>query len=559
MNKFIWTLAASLVVVICASRPAHAQVIKVGSFTKSTCTAPCNQPNVAHGLGVAPKALILWTNGATLEGAGFGTFAWAIGITDGTTSRSVAAGDQNGNTSSTGTKSARRSASKVLTIVQYDTTTLAEAGFQGTNWDATNFYLQWSTNNATAYIIHFIAIGGSGVSASVVDWTAPATTGSNYVATTSLTFQPSILIHISDEDTTAPPNSPTDAAFMLGVMDAAGHQWSSAIYAKSGVTTTTQSARAQSTGTAPSGAGIVETSATATTTMVADWVSMNSNGFTVNFSTTVSGQHIFTLAMTGLNIWAGSFTNSGCTAPCNQSITGIGFQPSAVIFASWMTTASGVLSPTTNGRFELSASDNTNEGMTALDDANGRALSNTIKTITSGTEFAETVDQVDNDTTSLFQRGRIKSGVGGSFDASGFTIDWTTNSATAAEYNYLALGALGATSVTLASFTATRLPDGKVRLDWRTGYEVDNVGFRLYREQNGKRMRITSSIVPGSALMGGGRGMTVGGRTYTWSETVVTPPDGGPVQYWLEDVDLKGKSTWHGPIVLAANAPREPQ
>jgi len=90
--------------------------------------------------------------------------------------------------------------------------------------------------------------------------------------------------------------------------------------------------------------------------------------------------------------------------------------------------------------------------------------------------------------------------------------------------------------------------DGKVRLDWRTGYEVDNVGFRLYREQKGKRVRITSSIVPGTALMGGGRGMSVGGRTYTWSDAAGAPPDVGPVQYWLEDVDLKGKSTWHGPI-----------
>jgi hypothetical protein len=48
----------------------------------------------------------------------------------------------------------------------------------------------------------------------------------------------------------------------------------------------------------------------------------------------------------------------------------------------------------------------------------------------------------------------------------------------------------------------------------------------------------------------GRRGLSTGGRAYTWSDAVV-PPDGGPVQYWLEDVDLKGKSTWHGPIAPA--------
>ena len=134
------------------------------------------------------------------------------------------------------------------------------------------------------------------------------------------------------------------------------------------------------------------------------------------------------------------------------------------------------------------------------------------------------------------------------FPAGQFQIGWgIINSAGLIEYGYLALGPMNVTSVTLSSFTATRLPDGKTRLDWRTGYEVDNVGFRLYREQNGKRVRITSSLVPGTALVGIGRGVSNGGRTYTWSDPTVSP-DTSPVQYWLEDVDLKGKSTWHGPI-----------
>ena len=123
---------------------------------------------------------------------------------------------------------------------------------------------------------------------------------------------------------------------------------------------------------------------------------------------------------------------------------------------------------------------------------------------------------------------------------------------------YLALGPLNATSVTLVSFTASRLQDGTARLEWRTGYEVDNLGFRLYREQNGKRVRITTSLLPGTALVGAGRGTSVGGRTYTWSDSGVAP-EPQFVQYWLEDVDLKGKSTWHGPIVLAPTTPREPR
>ena len=46
----------------------------------------------------------------------------------------------------------------------------------------------------------------------------------------------------------------------------------------------------------------------------------------------------------------------------------------------------------------------------------------------------------------------------------------------------------------LLSFDATRYDRG-VLLQWRTGYELDNLGFHLYREVNGVRTKITSSPV----------------------------------------------------------------
>src|SRR5207244_5816174 len=53
------------------------------------------------------------------------------------------------------------------------------------------------------------------------------------------------------------------------------------------------------------------------------------------------------------------------------------------------------------------------------------------------------------------------------------------------------------TEVRLLSFDATRYDRG-VLLQWRTGYELDNLGFHLYREVNGVRTKITSSPVAGS-------------------------------------------------------------
>ena len=52
---------------------------------------------------------------------------------------------------------------------------------------------------------------------------------------------------------------------------------------------------------------------------------------------------------------------------------------------------------------------------------------------------------------------------------------WTFNS-----------GCTGApTAVTFISFTGTEHENGLVLLQWRTGYEVDNLGFHVYREQEG--------------------------------------------------------------------------
>ena len=94
--------------------PADAQAIKVGSFAKSTGVAPVTQ-TVNHGLGQTPKALILWTDGKINENF-TDSFRYAFGMTDGTTSKSVAIASQNGQAAS---NASRRLADKALAIVQW--------------------------------------------------------------------------------------------------------------------------------------------------------------------------------------------------------------------------------------------------------------------------------------------------------------------------------------------------------------------------------------------------------------------------------------------------------
>jgi hypothetical protein len=104
------------------------------------------------------------------------------------------------------------------------------------------------------------------------------------------------------------------------------------------------------------------------------------------------------------------------------------------------------------------------------------------------------------------------------------------------------------------SFTANGCEDGKVLLEWRTGLEVDNLGFNVYRDVKGKRTRVNSQMLAGSALMVGAGTKLMSGRSYAWPDD---SPGGKDARYWLEEVDLNGRSAWHGPVSVDRSTPRD--
>ena len=116
------------------------------------------------------------------------------------------------------------------------------------------------------------------------------------------------------------------------------------------------------------------------------------------------------------------------------------------------------------------------------------------------------------------------------------------------------------TAVKLEKFVASSYDDG-VFLEWQTGFEVDNLGFNVYRDEAGRRTLITPQLVAGSAL-------TVGstlraGASYTWWDNRIADcgsriADCKDIAYWLEDVDLNGTSTWHGPFYAERRAGAAP-
>ena len=103
------------------------------------------------------------------------------------------------------------------------------------------------------------------------------------------------------------------------------------------------------------------------------------------------------------------------------------------------------------------------------------------------------------------------------------------------------------TLITLASFSA-RTDNGRVTVEWTTKSEIDNLGFNLYRSVNGgAEVKLNPDLIPGLIS-------SVSGEQYTYSDA--SAPAGTPVCYTLEDIDLKGTRTSHGPACVYWPAPQ---
>ncbi|MBV9179776.1 MAG: DUF11 domain-containing protein, partial [Acidobacteria bacterium] len=104
-------------------------------------------------------------------------------------------------------------------------------------------------------------------------------------------------------------------------------------------------------------------------------------------------------------------------------------------------------------------------------------------------------------------------------------------------------------AVRMNSFTATNNGNSVV-LAWRTGGEVHNLGFNLYREVAGQKARLNDSLIAGSGLLMRQALEQHAAKAYAWIDP--SPLRGG--LYWLEDIDVSGIRTLHGPITVENNA-----
>lgn len=102
------------------------------------------------------------------------------------------------------------------------------------------------------------------------------------------------------------------------------------------------------------------------------------------------------------------------------------------------------------------------------------------------------------------------------------------------------------TEVALAAFDAV-VDNRAITLNWQTGNEIDNLGFNVYRSESsdGEYTRINTEMIStkGSAFIG---------TSYSYTDENVVP---GVIYYYkLEDLDVDGFNTFHGPVMAKVTA-----
>ena len=128
-----------------------------------------------------------------------------------------------------------------------------------------------------------------------------------------------------------------------------------------------------------------------------------------------------------LDIRASVGTSTSPTSTGTKAVTGVGFEPKVVIPFGVPNTSSGAVGTSLGG---LGCSDGTNQAAISLGSANGITTSQTFRRHTNAKSFTWTVNS-----STVGEEAALSS-----FDSDGFTLNWTTASATAYILNHIALG-----------------------------------------------------------------------------------------------------------------------
>ncbi|MFY3739636.1 MAG: hypothetical protein HMLIMOIP_000055 [Candidatus Nitrosomirales archaeon] len=380
-------------------------------------------------VGFQPKALILFTNGHQSGGLQEG-YNFAIGFSNGTSSRSNGMqSDDNAATSNTG----RGFGGKVLRILSSgNPTVISEAD---ASFTSTGFTLTWTKNDPgnVASKIHYIALGGPIFTNVKVDqFIANSVTGPQTVSTVG--FQPDFLMFINPRTNSDGTSQNVNAFTSFGFAVSATERAAIAVTSNDN-RATMNTCRSQRTDLAiltlmPGSCNNVDSQA--------DFVSMDSTGFTINWTDApdpTNIDRIYYLALKGGRHHVGSLTQpiSGMT-PVPQPITGVGFLPEGLILTSFNSQAnSAVLDHNRLSFGAAHAPGDGNEGVVWVGDTDNVATSITARTSITTKIMRLMTENEPASFSTINAAADLQS-----FDADGFTLSWSNIDGTPREIIYVA-------------------------------------------------------------------------------------------------------------------------
>lgn len=281
---------------------------KAGSFTGSNSTG--NQS--VTGIGFQPKVVLFRYNMAGSDGSlGDSTIGLGVGVSS--SDRRVA-GDYSNSGLSTSSHSAWNQSSYVI----YTPGGGYRADF--VSMDSDGFTINWVT--ASPMAVSYLALGGDAIT-NVKTGSAAAKSSTGNQSYTGLGFQPTALLVWAGKFSTTPLDQSTNGSGLFGFATSSSDRGFVSWRNQNGSNPQAAKHR-QSTQRIMS---------TTTNFTEADFVSFDSDGFTLNFTTAGGSADVFYyLALRGPQVKVSSFNQATSTG--NQSITGAGFTPKAAIMAS---------------------------------------------------------------------------------------------------------------------------------------------------------------------------------------------------------------------------------
>ena len=365
-----------------------------------------------------PQAVILWATQQTAEGEVLGA-RFAYGFSDGTTHYSIAGSTEDDVNPS---DPDHRHASKALTFIDNAQVVLAECDV---SLDKRKFTVEWTVNNGTAYIIHYLAIGGID-DAKVGVFNGGDTLGDQ--AVTGVGFKPDIELFISAHVQANPPGSGTAWKMMFGaaisstqraVLDLVESPETGLFNGRRTMFTT----RCLAT--------ITPTSFSEFTIKEADFVSQDSDGFTIDWTKVNTGLDRFGyLALKGQGYEIGIEIEP---TSVGEKITNLTFvrNPRGGLFISHQHTDSdGDIAPPASisiGAFQTSA----RRGAASMSAFDGISPTETSSSTHTDAAFIH----IDSGTASLKSEADLVD-----IDVQAFTLDWTNVNLNPNEFIYIAFG-----------------------------------------------------------------------------------------------------------------------